>query len=220
MIVQIPLTNGDIFRRYGLVENRIFHGIGRKDRQIPCCGIMSGAVQTVGIFKVRTGHAKDSCLVIHQLRKAFHCAAAVNGKCHSRIVSGRKHQSVQQRLQGENFSLLQVHGRAFDAHRFLGNPHTVKDVALLTDDQRRHNLGGACNEAAGIRILLINHTTADGIQQNRLLGRNCPRFQRQKQSGGQQCSRRSGEKSFHTYSPEESFPGMNRIILPSWCGCR
>ena len=106
---------------------------------------MAGAVQTVGVFEVGSGKAQISGFVVHQLRKALHGAAAVNCQRDRCIVPRGKHQTVQKLLEGQHLPLLQVHGGAFNAHRFLGNPHSVQHIALLADNQRSHNFGGAGN---------------------------------------------------------------------------
>ena len=98
VVRQIPLTDLHIFRGYGFIENRVLHGIGRQNRQIPGRGIMTGTVQTVGIFKMRPGKAKDSGFVVHQLRKALHRATTIDGQRNRGIVAGGQHQSVQQFL--------------------------------------------------------------------------------------------------------------------------
>ena len=119
---------------------------------------MIGAVKAVGVFKVRAFQTQSVGLVIHQLDKAFHRAAAVNGQRHRHIVAGAEHQTVQQLLHRQNFPFPQVHGGAFDAHRLFRDPHPVQHITLLADDQCRHDLGGAGDKAAAVGILFIQHT--------------------------------------------------------------
>ena len=99
--------------------------------------------------------AQVSGLIIHQFCEAFHGTAAIDGQCHGGIVAGGKHQTIQQLLKCQHFPLLQVHGGTFDAYSFLGNPHSVQDIALFADDQCRHDFRGAGNETAFLGILLI-----------------------------------------------------------------
>ena len=201
MVGQIPIPHLDVFGGNGLVENGILHGVGRQNPQIFCRGIMAGTVQAVGIFKVRPGQAETARLVVHQLREALHSAAAVNGQRHGGIVAGGQHQPVEQLLQGKHLPLFQVHGGTLDAHRFLGNAHSVQDVALLANNQRRHDFGGAGDQAPLRGIFLVKHSPTDGIHRIRPPGGHGIRPHRQKQDGGQQCSRRPGEKSSHFFSP-------------------
>ena len=139
---------------------------------------MSRSIQTVGVFKMGITQAQDPGFVIHQLVKAFHRTAAVNGQGHRRIVPGRKHQPIEQFLQGQHFPFLQVHGRAFDAHSLFGDPHPVQHVALLTDDQRRHDLRGTGDQTLLVAVLLKQHPSADRIQHAGPLCGHCLDLQR------------------------------------------
>ena len=96
-------------------------------------------------------------LVIHQLGKALHRAAAIDCQGHSRIIAGLKHQAVQQLLHRQNLIGLQVHGRSFNPHCLWHNAHPIQHIALLADHQRRHDFGGAGNETAAVCILLIEN---------------------------------------------------------------
>ena len=112
-------------------------------------------VQTIGIFKVRASEANAPGFVVHQLGEAFHRAAAIDRQGHSRVVAGLEHQPIQKLLHRQNLTGLQVHGRPLDAHSLRHNLHPVQHIALLANHQRRHNLGGAGNEAPAIGIFLI-----------------------------------------------------------------
>ena len=212
VVCQVPLANGNRAGGDGFPENGIFHGVGCQFGQIPGGGIVAGSVQAVGIFKVGICQAKISGLVVHQFRKALHRAAAVDGKRHRRVVAGGQHQPVQQLLEGQHLSLLQIHGGALDAHRLPGNPHSVQHVALLADHQSRHDLGGAGNQPPLPGVFLKKHPSGDPIQHIGMVGGNRPRRCRQKQCGGQQRCRRPCGNSFHISHPGVVCPGKCRLF--------
>ena len=160
-------------------------------------------------------HSQKSRLIVHQLRKTFHRAAAVDSQRHRRIVAAAQHQAVKQLLNRQHFPFLQVHGRAFDANSFLRNPHPIQHIALLTDDQGRHNFGSAGDQALLLRIFLINHPSGQRIQHDCSLRRYGPGFHRKKRDGGQQRSRRPGDPSFvHNPHPRIACPEQKNVILP------
>ena len=160
------------------MENGIFHGISRQRRQIMCSSVMPRRIQAVGVGKMGTGKAQSMSLVIHQLHKALHGAAAVNSQGHRRIVAGMEHQAVEKFLNCQHFPLLQIHGGPFDAHRFLRNPHPVQHIALLADNERRHDFRSAGNKALFVNILFKEDTACGSVQQNGFFSRNCPGLHR------------------------------------------
>ena len=127
---------------------------------------MSRSIQAVWVNKMGIVHPQLVGLVIHQLYKSLNRAAAVDGQSHSRIVSAVEHQAVQKVLHGHHFPCLQVHRRSLDPHSLLWNSHSIKDIGLLTDYQRCHNLGCAGNQALLIRLFFIQHTPGLSIQYN------------------------------------------------------
>ena len=185
VVAQIAIAHGNCFGGDGFVENGVFHGIGGQNRQIPGGGVVSGAVQPVGIFKMTLGHTQHPGLVVHHFREALYSAAAVNGQSHRRVVAGMEHQPIQQLLECQNLPLLQIHGGAFDAHSLFGNPHPVQDVALLADHKSCHDLGGAGNQAPLVGILLIQNPSGGGIHQNCFFGGQRLHADREKQDGSQ-----------------------------------
>ena len=62
--------------------------------------------EAVGVGEMGIFQSQLPGLVVHQLRKAFHCAAAVNGQGRSRVVAAVEHQPVEQLLHRQNLSLL------------------------------------------------------------------------------------------------------------------
>ena len=106
MISQRPVSCADSFGGYGFGENRILHSVSCQDSKIPGCGIMSGAVQSVGVLKMGSCHAKHTGLVVHEFSKALHSSAAVNGQRHCRVVSRGQHQPIQKLLEGKHLSLF------------------------------------------------------------------------------------------------------------------
>ena len=213
MIAQIPLSRCHGLRGYGLGKDGIFHGIGRQHRQIPGTGIMTGAVQSVGVFKMGVAQPQKPCLVVHQLHKALHRAPTADGQRYRCIVARGQHQSVQQLLNRQHLPLPQVHGRAFDPHRLLGNAHPIQHVAPFAYHKGRHNLGGAGDQAPAVGVFIKQHPAADGIQGIGLFGADRVSFPGQNQNGGQQSSRRSGEESFHLSHPGIGCPGKNVLCL-------
>ena len=174
MVGKEPLPHPKGFGGDRLAENGVFHGIGRQPGQVFRRGVVAGAVQAVGVFVVGIGKPQEAGLVVHLLGEALHGAAAVDGQSHRRVVAGGQHKPIQQLLEGQYLPLPQVHGGTLDAHRLPGNPHPVQHVALLADDQGRHDFGSAGHEGLPGGILFKEHPPGDPIQKAGLPGGQTP----------------------------------------------
>ena len=67
---------------------------------------------------------------------------------------------------------------------------------MLADHQRRHNFGGAGDEAPLIGIFLVQHPPGGGIEHDGLLRGNGGDL-RHKKDGGHKDRRRPKNRSFH-----------------------
>ena len=198
MVAQEAAAHGDAFGGDRFLKNGVIHGVGGKNCQIRCRGVVILGIQTMGVLKVGILHPQHPGFVVHLARKLFDASAAIQSQRRRRIIAGGEHQAVQQLLKRQNFPFLKIHGRAFNAHGFFGDLHLIQHIAPFTDQQRRHDFGSAGDEAFLIRIFAVQRPAADGVRYNGALGRYGVHRARNKQHGGQQCSRRGTEDFFHS----------------------
>ena len=88
-------------------------------------------VQPVGGYEIGIRTAKLTCPVVHQLRKPFHGTADVDRKCDRRVVAGGKHEAIQQILNFDLFSVVQIHAGAFHGVRFFWHGYDRIQCAIF-----------------------------------------------------------------------------------------
>ena len=93
----------------------------------------------------------------------------------------------------------QHHFRHFRSAVFVGKGSFVNGVAnlaALADDERRHDLGGAGNQAPVAGVLLIEHPSGGSVQNDGLFRRKGT-DRTQKKDGGHKDRRRPKKHCFH-----------------------
>ena len=142
----------------------VFYGAGRQTGHVPCRGIVTLLIQTVGICKGGTGHAQLRRLAVHLRHKALQTAAVVR-QSQRRIVAGAQQQTVQKLLHRHPVAGLQIHGGAL-RYVLLGHCDHIPQTATLQHHQGRHQLGGAGNEHLPVGILFVQDLPRIAVHEN------------------------------------------------------
>ena len=133
---------------------------------------MVGVVETVGIHKMRSGHAQFRRFFVHHRDELLHRAADVLGHGIGGVVGGKDDHHFQtafQRVGGSRF-IFQI--RSLLGHRRFGKRHFIaeRDFTLLHRVQRHkkgHQLGDAGGIAQTVGIDFIEDHTAVGVHEHR-----------------------------------------------------
>ena len=107
----------------------VFYGAGRQTGHVPCRGIVTLLIQTVGICKGGTGHAQLRRLAVHLRHEALQTAAVVR-QSQCRIVAGAQQQTVQKLLHRHPVAGLQIHGGAL-RYVLLGHCDHIPQTAQV-----------------------------------------------------------------------------------------
>ena len=212
MVSQVSLANRNRLCGYCFLKNRVLHSVCSQNGQISRCRIVPRSIKAIGIFEMGIFQPQLMRFVIHKLCKSLHRSTAIDCQCNGCIITGMKHQAVKKFLDCQHFPFLQIHGRTFNSNGFFWDSHSIQDIALLTNNKCSHDFRSTGNQAPRVCVLLIKDTSSNCVQQNGFLSRNCKSLKRKNQDGGQQCSRRPGDNSFHCSSPGSSIPGIRKII--------
>ena len=171
MEIQLVAVDADIPGVGDLPEVGVLHGAGHEPRHIVGGGVMILRVQTVGIGEVGVVHAELGGIVVHPADEGGLVSAHRTGQRRGGIVAGVHHQAVEQAANGHRLPHPQVHGRAFHVRPLLlHDDGGVQIRRFFQRHQRRHDLRGAGDQVALLRVALIEHLPGPGIGQNGALG--------------------------------------------------
>ena len=156
---------------------------------------------------------------IHLPDEGLFAAGCADGERQRRVVAGMQHHAVEQIPPRQRLAPLQIHAGALQSHGKRRDRHAPVRLPCLTDKQTRHDLRGACDEGAAVRILFIERLSRPPIDQSRARGADlrrradgcgpCSRDAAKQKGGGAECRRRFAQSVLirieHIHHPGISF---------------
>ena len=164
MVLHGPPSHGGRLAGTYPSERGIFHGRRGQHRHVPCRGVVSLRIQSIGIGEAGIVHSQCGRLLVHQRHERLQSSGALR-QSQRRVIAGAQQQPVQQLLPPHRLSDAEIHGRAL-RHVLRSHGHSVIQRPLLQRHQRRHDLGGAGNTHLPRTGLVIQDLPRVRVHQN------------------------------------------------------
>ena len=219
MVGQRPAGAGDRLRADHRAELLVLQCCLRERGKVARGRVILPAVESMGIGEMRLPQAERLRAQIHLPDEGLFAAGYADGERQRRVVAGMQHHAVEQIPPRQRLAPLQIHTGALQSHGKRRDRHAPVRLPCLTDKQTRHDLRGACDEGAAVRVLFIERLSRPPIDQSRARGADLrrrtdgrgPRGRdaAKQKGGGAECRRRFAQSVLirieHIHHPGISF---------------